>query len=368
MEDNELLDFNWDNLDDPLNEEETTVETSKNTKETEEENTEETKSKEETKDELDDFNFETIVPDDIDKESKPENSEEVGETNTSIYTDLYQDLKTKGIFKHSEISEDEDLDEDKFFELQQNEIESEITERLKAWADNELDEDARAFIKFKREGGNTQQFFEVYSRSSGLPEGDITDDEFQNDVIRYQLQSEGWDDEEIEDRIEVLTDNGRKQKFAEKYYQRITEEKEEEKRILLEQAENQRKLIQERQNKFKSDLKDSLTTVNEIKGFKISEEDKRNIFKFFTKEEHKLEDNRMVTGFQKKLGEIFKDKEKMILLGKLMESDFDFSSLEQKIATKKVKQVKSKLEQRKGTRPSNSGSSLRGKSLADLFD
>lgn len=286
----------------------------------------------------------------------------------SIYKDVYNDLKEHGIFKHVELEEDEELDADRLFELQQEEYETEVTERLKAWASEELDDDAKAFIKFKREGGNTADFFNVYKSSSELPTGSIEDEEYQDQVIRYQLKEEGWDRDEIEDRLAYLTENGKKGKVAEKYDVKIKLEETKRKQSLLKQAEQQKLVTKEQEESFKANVKETLESVDEVSGFKITPQDKNKILNFLTKKEHKISDTRTITGFQKKLAEVFQDTNKMILLAKLVENDFDMSDFEKQITTKKTKQVKSNLEQRKGMRPSNSGSSFKGSNLADLFN
>ena len=319
------------------------------------------KSKEEVQEEEDDDFFET--------ETKPKASTATEETEEgSIYKDVYNDLKEHGIFKHVELEEDEELDADRLFELQQEEYETEVTERLKAWASEELDDDAKAFIKFKREGGNTADFFNVYKSSSYVPTGEIDDEEYQDQVIRYQLKEEGWDRDEIEDRLAYLTENGKKEKVAEKYDVKIKQEEAKRKQSLLKQAEQQKLVAKEQEESFKANVKETLESVDEVSGFKITPQDKNKILNFLTKKEHKISDTRAITGFQKKLAEVFQDTNKMILLAKLVENDFDMSDFEKQITTKKTKQVKSNLEQRKGMRPSNSGSSFKGSNLADLFN
>ena len=72
---------------------------------------------------------------------------------------------------------------DRFFELQQEEIEAEVSARLNSWANEDLDEDAKAFIKFKLEGGSTAEFFKAYQDSPELGEGDIEDENFWNSKL-----------------------------------------------------------------------------------------------------------------------------------------------------------------------------------------
>ena len=60
----------------------------------------------------------------------------------------------------------------------------------------------------------------------------------------------------------------------------------------------------------------------------------------------------------------------MILLAKLLSTNFDMSDLEKKAKITETRKIKENLESRKGLRPTASrGSQLSGgKSLADLFD
>lgn len=285
----------------------------------------------------------------------------------SIYEDVYKDLKEAGIFKHVELEEGEELDADRFYELQQEEYDKEVEERLSTWATKDLDEDAQAFIKFKLQGGNTSEFFKTYQNTSEITLGDIEDEDYQDSLIRYQLQKEGWDRDEIEDRLEFLTESNKKSKFAEKYHDRLVQEQEKEKQALVKQAEEQKARARQQEEQFKTSIKETLDTNKEINGIKFSDKDKNGLINFLTKKE-KLEDGRVITGFQRKLSESFSDPKKIALLAKILNDDFDFSSFEKSAITKKTKEIKRNIEQRQSMRPSGSGSSSGANSLASLFD
>ena len=326
---------------------------------------------------------EATKADDAPTDDKPEEDETVsffeegeedekykgGESeNSNFYTDVYKDLKETGIFKHVEIEEDEEIDADRLYELQQEEIEAEVGARLESWANEDLDEDAQAFIKFKLQGGNTADFFKTYQNNSQITLGDIEDENYQDQLIRYQLQKEGWDKDEIEDRLEYLTDSNKKSKFAEKYYSKLEKEIEQEKQNLNKQAEEQRQKAKLQEEEFKNSIKETLDSNTEIKGLKISDKDKGTILNFLTKKDQKIDNNTNITGFQRKLSEVFKDPNKIVLLAKLVNDDFDFSQLEKSSVTKKTKEVKRNIENRQSMRPSGSGSSSGANSLASLFD
>ena len=286
----------------------------------------------------------------------------------NFYTDVYKDLKETGIFKHVEIEEDEDIDADRLYELQQEEYEAEVGARLQSWASQDLDEDAQAFIKFKIEGGTTADFFKVYQNTSEISLGDIENEDYQDQLIRYQLQKEGWDKDEIEDRLEYLTDSNKKSKFAEKYYEKLEKDIEQQKTNLTKQAEKNKQAIRLQEEEFRNSIKDTLDANTELKGFKLSDKDKGTILNFLTKKDQKIDNNTSITGFQKKLSEVFKDPNKIVLLAKLVNDDFDFTQLEKSSVTKKTKEVKRNIENRQSIRPSGSGSSSGANSLASLFD
>ena len=318
-----------------------------------------TKSKKKDEEEKVSF-FEEEVDEDKSKEK-------TSTADGSIYEDVYKDLKEAGIFKHVELEEGEELDADRFYELQQEEYDKEIEERLNTWATKDLDEDAQAFIKFKLQGGNTADFFKTYQDASEIAPGDIEDEDYQDNLIRYQLQKEGWDRDEIEDRLEFLTESNKKSKFAERYHDRLIKEQEKEKQALVRQAEEQKARAKQQEEQFKISIKETLDTNKEINGIKFSDKDKNGLINFLTKKE-KLEDGRVATGFQRKLSESFSDPKKIALLAKILNDDFDFSSFEKSAITKKTKEIKRNIEQRQSMRPSGSGSSSGANSLASLFE
>ena len=289
-------------------------------------------------------------------------------TQGSVYEDVYKDLKEAGIFKHVELEEGEELTVDRFYEIQQEEIEAEVADQLKTWASRDLDEDAQAFIKFKIAGGDTKEFFSTYGKNSKIGSGDITDEGYQDKLIRTQLESEGWDRDEIEDRIEYLTENGKKEKFAERYHAKIQKQEEADRILLEEQNQSRQAAARQQEQQFKTSISETLNAMDDYNGLKFTAEDKTSLVSYLTKKSHKIDDNRSITEFQAKLQEAFNEPKKVALLAKLLKSDFDFSTVAKTAVTKKTKEIKRNIEQRQNTRPNGSGSSIGGKDLASLFD
>lgn len=324
-------------------------------------------SKKRIVEELESDTDDNIMEDEYDEEEDDEEDESNSpKGEVSIYTDLYKDLKDKGFYKHTEIEEDEDLDSERFFELQEQEIEKEIEARLNNWADNELDEDAKALIEFVRNGGKTQDFFKVYNAQNSILDGDIEDENYQDRLIRMQLSDKGLEDDEIEDTLETLSDNGKKQKVAERYLKKLQEEAEEERKELLEENKKKQEQIKKNEQAFTSEIKEMLNKTSDIKGIKFDKNSKQEVFDFLTKRNIK-EGNTVMTGFNKGLKAVFEDKEKVLLLARLIQTDFDFSSIERQAKNKKTKEIKTNLEQRGSLRSNDFGSSSKPSSKMGWF-
>ena len=295
-------------------------------------------------------------------------SKESKKVETTIYDDVYKDLKEYGILKHVNIEENEKLTPERLEELYQQDYETEVTNRINDWANKSLDEDAQAFVKFKLNGGKTKDFLNVYLKESELPEGNIEDEDFQDEVIRYQLRQEDYDHDEIEDMLENLTNSGRKKQRAEKYYKRIEANLNKEKEQVLLRQEQERKLAIEKENKYTEDVKKILTESKDLGGLKVTDKEKVDLFNFLTKRSVKVNDSYSVTGFQKKLADTINDKGKLVLLAKLLHSDFNFDSLKKQVETATTRKVRSNLENRKGLEISGVGSSTnKGINLSEIF-
>lgn len=288
----------------------------------------------------------------------------------SIYTDVYKDLKDYGIIKNVELEDVGNLSAADLEEIYQKDYELEVEKRLKEWSSTQ-DKDFQDFIRFKLNGGNTRDFLNhVSSTEDYLPEGNIEDENFQDDIIRYQLAyREGWDAEEVEERLEQLTNNGKKANTAAKYYQRIEQEKELERERLLEEQERRKYQAIQQENEFKNNVSQVLQASSDINGYKIANKEKQGIYDFITKRSIRVNDTQAVTGFQKKLAEALQDNKKVILLAKMLMNDFNFKDFEKQVETKVTKQVKSNLENRTGLKSnSSSGSSTNRLNLSSIFN
>lgn len=382
-----LQDFNWDDTEDffgikaEKSEMEEVIQKVKTDTDTDEPNVsdeeegKETKpkpatSKKEDTDEKEETFFEE-QPTDEGKEKSTEVKEEQPEDDSKFYSTLATELKEKGIFQNVELTDGEDIDEEKFFELQDQEVESRVEETFEAFFE-ELDEDAKAFLKFKKNGGNTQDFFQVYKNSISIDGVDLGNEKDQDLVLKHYLTVvDSMDDEEVTDRLEWLKENGKKKAFAEKYFNKLKEIDNNNKAIISqrqEQASQEREVASRR---FNQELQSELEKTEAVGSFNFSKVDKKDLMNYVTKPSVKIGKNKFITQFQAELGNIFKaegeSKKKFLLLAKLVKSDFDVKDLIEAAKTTAVKEAKSKLQQAKqGVKPSSSGN-LSKKSISDFF-
>lgn len=330
--------------------------------------TEEQEEEEEYEDPFGDFRDPEDELTDPEKPTKKKASEDKSTQARGTYIEKFNMFKEEGLFKHIELEEgeEEDLDEERFSELLEEEYEAEVNTRISQWATEELDEEAKAFIAFKKQGGDTKEFLKSM-QSLDVLSGDISDEEFQKEVIISQLEADDWDYEEIKDRLQTLEETGKLESTATKYYNRMKTKAEKQREALVAKQAKAREEREEKKREFKTNLRNTLSSIKEVKGIKITPKERGTLYNFITNEDQTLGD-RKVTGFQKSIAEAVRDENKMILLAKLLSSDFDFSEFEKQIKTKEVRKLKENLESRKGLRPTgSSGTQTEGKSLGDIF-
>jgi hypothetical protein len=361
-EETTLADFNWDNPNDFFGSEAnptTKIETTTNIKEVDEDNDGEEADKltnqeegEQPDKEQDKFSFDD--EDEVEGKST---------TPSSQWSSTYKLLKDKGIIS-IDVEEGEEIDEEKLAEIIEEEIQTGLDETIQEFMD-ELDEDAKAFLKFKKEGGDTKQFFQIYAQMSEVPEPG-NDVKSQKKFLEYYYRVvEDMEDEDIEDKISWMEETGKLSKYANKYYEEFEQNQESIKEDAVKKQQEMRMRQEENKKQLIKDLKHTIDSVTEIKDWSITQKDKKELHGYMTKTVEKTANGQYLTKFQSDLQKVFADKEKMILLAKIMHNDFDVKDIKEKAKTEVIKQTKQKLESNKQGSVNNKGS--RNKGLADFF-
>jgi len=325
-----------------------------------------TKKEGEEEDEEEDSFFDIV-----DKPGETKEGEEDQGSDEDVDKDYYKTLasrmKEDGIFQNVDIPEGEDFTEDKFIELQDLEIDSRVEEAFEGFF-SELDADGAAFLKHKKEGGSTEDFFKTYGQSTGAPQGDLDDESYQEQVSRYYYEQEGEDPEDIDDKIEWLKDSGKLEKYAQKFDGKLKENDKKTKEDLANNTKAAEKTAEEGRLAFATSVQEALEAIEEVDNFKFTKESKKTLLPFITKATVKVGKNKHITGMQDKLSATLKDPNKMLVLAQLLQNDFDVSSIINSATTAKTKTLKDDIQRKKtSVRPTNSGKAGSRKSLSEFF-
>lgn len=356
-----LMDFSWDNSEDffGIAPEVKEVETQEKTV---------SKLKQVKDDEEDDkpvnLDSKKITEPEKEKEVFFDEDEEVSQSATS-YSSVYKLLKEKGIISVN-VEDETEFNEETFADVIEQEIEAGLDETIKAFM-NDLDDDGKAFLKFKKEGGDTKQFFKFYSEVSQIPTPTIGDSKSEEKFLKYYYKAyEDLDDEDIEDKIEFLKETGKLTKYAQKYHENVEDEIEQNREEAIKKQQQYQLQQEEHKKQYVKELKGLIDDVDNIKDWSITQKDKKVLHGYMTRASVKVSENQYLTQFQNDLQQVFKDKEKTILLAKIIGNDFDLTDLKEKAKTEMIRETKSKLTSSKTSPISNKGS--RNKGLSDYFN
>ena len=252
---------------------------------------------------------------------------------------LYDNFKELGLIS-TELREDETLTEDGLVELMKTERETAIKEGVDIALDEfigNIGEDERQALTFIKKGGKIMDFMNLYSDNAVKLDGDITNEAYQDEIIKYyEKKYNKASDEEVMDILDAFTSSGKKETRAKNYLNNLnTRIKEEQDRLIKQQAE----LTAKRQLIEQKDLDTVKTTINGLKTVK----NKTELINFLTQKEVELQDGRKLSKFQYELGQTIADPVKRVMLAQLLQSDFDFSKIEKQAETKVIRQFKENL-------------------------
>ena len=107
----------------------------------------------------------------------------------------------------------------------------------------------------------------------------------------------------------------------------------------------------ESQKEFKKSISTFVSESTEIKGMPLNKKDSQELPDYISNPTIKLQDGRQITPFYRDLFESFKDKEKLVLLAKLVKNEFDFSDIKKEVATKQTREIKNEFQRQKKNQP-----------------
>lgn len=280
---------------------------------------------------------------------------------------LEQALK-EALLSGIELPEGEELTREKLDELIEQRNDALIEEAFNG-VKEQGGEQAAEYLKYLASGGDPIEYHRLWKEAAEAPTGlDITQDDGQDEVIKFYLKNytKTTSKEDINDHLEWLEEKGKKKAYAEKYQREIDADFEKRKTELVENQKNAVKLHEQKRKEAVTKIKDTLLNSEKIGSLVITKQDKSGrLLDDMTKATVKIGENNYITPLQSKLGECFKDPQKLIQLAKFVMSDFDTSDIETQAATKVTKNVRKKLVTSSGKLSSQPKSRVRN--LSDFF-
>jgi hypothetical protein len=320
-------------------------------------------AKEKEEQELIDKQFETFAPaskttsedDDEDKGGQGSaNAEPVAGTPKATLSFL----KERGLVEYEEDPEkplsDEDAEnliEDSWEAALEKEVESTI---------KELPDELKQLIKFASKGGDVGELLGkmVQHATSGINKNsDISNEDVQVLAVTMDLRNQGYDQEYIDDQIEFLKEKDKLEGIAKKSFDKIVAEQEAE---TAGQVERQKQAIETKKKaarEYKTNITTHINSLEEAGGLPISKQDKTILPTYISEPTVELQDGRLVSEMQADLFKVMADKDKIVLLAKLLKSDFDFSAIERKKQTAASRGIRDEIQRADKTQTITSSSS-----------
>lgn len=254
-------------------------------------------------------------------------------------------LKERGLVEYEEDPEkplsDEDAEnliEDSWEAALEKEVESTI---------KDLPDELKQLIKYASKGGDVGELLGkmVQHATSGISKNsDIENEDTQVLAVSMDLRAQGYDQDYIDTQIEFLKEKDKLEGVAKKAFDKIVAEQEAE---TAGEVVKQKQTIEARKKaarEYKSNITSHIESLEEAGGLPISKQDKTILPTYISEPTVELQDGRFVSEMQADLFKVMADKDKIVLLAKLLKSDFDFSAIERKKQTQVARGIKEEIQ------------------------
>lgn len=282
-------------------------------------------------------------------------------------------LKEKGLINYEEDQENplseqeaESLLEDSW----EASIESAVEETIK-----DLPDELKQLIKFASKGGDVGQLLgKMVQHATAVvnKNSNIEDEQVQIMSVTMDLRNQGYDQEYIDSQIEFLQEKGKLEGVAKKAFNKIVQEQEEE---TASEVKRQKEIVETKKKlarEYKSNITSHINSLEEAGGFPLSKQDKTTLPTYISEPTVELQDGRVVSEMQADLFKVMADKDKIVLLAKLLKTDFDFSAIERKVQSKTTRGIKEEIQRvdKKSsiTNSSSGGHKPQKKAVWEYFD
>jgi|694.fasta_scaffold22472_12 hypothetical protein len=281
-------------------------------------------------------------------------------------------LKEKGLVDY-ELEDGVELTEEDAEHLLEDSWEKALELEVEATI-KDLPQDIKDLVKFASKGGNVGELLGkmIQHATSGITkDSDIDNEDVQVLAVTMDLKSQGYDQEYIDSQIEFLKEKDKLEGIAKKSYDKIIEAQENE---TAGQVQRQKDIAESRKKQareYKTNITSHINSLNETGGLPLSKQDKTSLPTYISEPNVELQDGRFVSEMQADLFKVMADKDKIVLLAKLLKTDFDFSAIERKKQTQAARGVREAVERVDRKELSNSesgGHKSNKKALWDMLE
>lgn len=220
-------------------------------------------------------------------------------------------------------------------------IQNGVQETIKGWQET-LPDEAISLIKYTFNGGKAEDFFKTYT-DTPLELFDLESETGQENFVRFYLKKQGKSADEVDEELEFFIDRGNLETKAKSFFSKLktTREKEIENKIL-----EQTKLREEAEEKAKANaaaMREKLAKADKFQDYRFNDIEKKTLARYIL--EPTVVDGRQTTQIAQDLNKVYRESpEKLMLLAKLIKSDFDLSFLTKPMKKVAQKEVKEKLQ------------------------
>ena len=284
---------------------------------------------------------EPIVEEPVEEEETEETVEEEEEETPNPWADAVDHFKGLGFLGEKEYGDLNEMTDD-IEEYILGSIEGSVKKVIEEVGQKAGSEGA-AFMQYLVNGGDPYTFMETYR----TPTFNLKTEAGQEAAIRYYLKEvDGYDDDEIEDRVEYLIEKDRLEADSQKAVNRLKKVDEQQRAALAREQEEATAKAKEAEALRKTTLKNELLKLDNAFGFSFSPVERRTLYNYFTEPSVK-QGNNYVTEFAKDFGEVYQsDPKKLAVIAKLLKNNFDFSELQKEAETQTAKKLKKTLQRR----------------------
>lgn len=260
---------------------------------------------------------------------------------------LYEDWKNAGLIKHLEFEDGVDITQESLKELIEADRAEDVKLQMEAYLQG-LDPKVQLLLEYAKKGGKIDEFFKR-STSEFKLDGDIKNEKYQNDLIRYYEKTVlGSSDEEIDEVITLLDTGGRKELVASKYQKVLQKKYEDDQRELLRQQEEEYNEALRNEQKFINNINEELKK-DTIHGIKLTNKDRADLEPYITQRNVALEGSDIkMTQFQYELQEALRDPSKLIFIAQLIRDNFKLDKLVKNYTTDRTQIFRNRVRKEKG--------------------